>query len=50
MVICFSGPLKKTSKKKEMRRKKEIVEALQQASYRRKRIGKLKIGMMNSWL
>ena len=46
MVICSLDALKKTSRKKEMRRKRDIVEVLQQASYRRKRIGKLKIGMI----
>ena len=37
MVICSLDPLKKSSKKKEKRIKKEIVEVLQQASYPRKR-------------
>ena len=46
MVICSLDALKKTSRKKEMRRKRDIVEVLQQASYRRKRIGKLEIGMI----
>ena len=46
MVICSLDALKKSSKKKETKIKKEIVEVLQQASYRRKRTGKLKIGMM----
>ena len=46
MVICSLDALKKFSKQKETRIKKEIVEVLQQASYRRKRTGKLKIGMM----
>ena len=46
MVICSLDALKKSSKRKETRIKKEIVEVLQQASYRRKRIGKLKIEMM----
>ena len=32
MVICFLDALKKSSKKKETRIKKEIVEVLQQAS------------------
>ena len=45
MVICSLDALKKFSKQKETRIKKEIVEVLQQASYRRKRTGKLKIGM-----
>ena len=39
MVICSLDALKKSSKKKEARIKKEIVEVLQQASYRRKRSG-----------
>ena len=38
--------MKKSSKKKETRIKKEIAEVLQQSSYRRKRTRKLKIGMM----
>ena len=46
MVICSLDALKKSPKKKETKIKKEIVEVLQQASYRRKRTGKLKIGMM----
>ena len=46
MVICSLDALKKSSKKKETRIKKEIVEVLQQTLYRRKRAGKLKIGMM----
>ena len=33
MVICSSDALKKSSKKKEMIMKKEIVEVLQQPSY-----------------
>ena len=37
MVICSLDSLKKSSKKKEKRIKKEIVEVLQQASYPRKR-------------
>ena len=45
MVICSLDALKKSSKQKETRIKKEIVEVLQQASYRRKRTGKLKIRM-----
>ena len=36
MVICSLDALKKSSKKKETRIKKEIVEVLQQANYRRK--------------
>ena len=39
MVICSLDALKKYSKKKETRIKKEIVEMLHQASYRRKRSG-----------
>ena len=39
MVICSLDALKKSSKKKETRRKKETVEVLHQASYRRKRSG-----------
>ena len=39
MVICSLDALKKSLKKKETRIKKEIVEALQQASYHRKRTG-----------
>ena len=46
MVICSLDALKKSSKKKETRIKKEVVDVLQQASYRRKRTGKLKIGIM----
>ena len=46
MVICSLDALKKSSKKKQTRIKKEIVDMLQQASYRRRRTGKLKIGMM----
>ena len=38
MVIYSLDALKKASKKKETRIKKEIVEMLQQASYRRKRL------------
>ena len=37
MVICSLDALKKSSKKKETRIIKEIVELLQQASYRKKR-------------
>ena len=37
MVICSLDALKMYSKKKETRIKKETVEVLQQASYRRKR-------------
>ena len=39
MVICSLDALKKASKKKETRIKMEVVELLQQASYRRKRPG-----------
>ena len=39
MIICSLDDLRKSSKKKETRIKKEIVEVLQQASYRRKRTG-----------
>ena len=46
MFICSSDALKKSSKKKETRIKKIIVEVLQKTSYRRKRTGKLKIGIM----
>ena len=37
MVICSLDALKKSSKKKETRINKEIVEVLHQASYRKKR-------------
>ena len=46
MVICYLYALKKFSKRNETRIKKEIVEVLQQSSYRRKRKRKLKIEMM----
>ena len=36
MNICSLDALKKSSKKKETKRNKEIVEVLQQASYRKK--------------
>ena len=36
MVICSLDTLKKSLKKQEMRIKQEIVEVLQQPSYRRK--------------
>ena len=39
MVICSLDTLKESSKKKETKIKKEIVEVLQQASYRKKRTG-----------
>ena len=42
MVICSLSALKKSSKKKETRIKQEIVEVLQQASYRRKKDKELK--------
>ena len=38
MVICSLDALKKSSKKKETRIKKEIVEVLQQPSYRQKQL------------
>ena len=40
MVICSLEAFKKSSKKKELIIKKETVEVLQQASYRRMRTGK----------
>ena len=46
MVSCSLDAFKKSSKKKETRIKKEIAEVLQHASYRRKRTGNKKIGMM----
>ena len=39
MVICSLDALKKSLENKETRIKKEIVEVLKQASYRRKRTG-----------
>ena len=39
MIICSLDALKKSSKKKETRIKKEIVDVLQQGSYGRKRTG-----------
>ena len=39
MVICSFDALKKFSTKIETRVKKEVVEVLQRASYRRKRSG-----------
>ena len=39
MVICSLDALQKSSKKKETRIKKKIVEVLQQATYSRKRSG-----------
>ena len=46
MVILSLDALKKFSKKKETSRRKEIVEMLQHASYRRKRTEKLKVGVI----
>ena len=46
MVTCSLDALKKSSKKKEMRMNKEIVEVLQQPSYHKKRTGNEKVGMM----
>ena len=46
MVTCSLDVLKNSSKKKETKIKKEIVEVLQLASYRKKRTGNEKIGMM----
>ena len=40
MFICSLDALKKSSKKKETRIRKEKVKLLQQASYRRKKTGK----------
>ena len=39
MVTCSLDVLNKSSKKKETKIKNEIVEVLQQASYRKKRTG-----------
>ena len=39
MVICSADALKKSSKKRETRIKKETVDVLQQATYRRTRSG-----------
>ena len=39
MVICSLDALKESSKKKETKLKKELVEVLHQASYRKKRTG-----------
>ena len=39
MVICSLNALKKQTNKKETRITKELVEVLQQASYRRKTAG-----------
>ena len=39
MLFCFLDALIDSSKKKETRIKKEIVEVFQQASYRRNRLG-----------
>ena len=46
MVICSLGALKKPSKKKNMGIGKEIAKVLHQASGRRKKGGKEKIGMI----
>ena len=46
MVTCFLDALKESSKKKETKIKKEIVEVLQQASYIKTRAGNQKIGMV----
>ena len=46
MAICSLDTLKKFSKKKETGIEKKIVEVLQQATNRRKKTGKWKIGMM----
>ena len=43
MVIYSFDTLKNSSKKKDTRARKEIVEVLQQASYRRNIRGKLKM-------
>ena len=40
MVICSLVALKISSKKKETRTKKEIVDVLQQPSYRQKQLSK----------
>ena len=39
MIICFLDVLKESSKKKEAKTKKEIVQVLQKASYRKKLTG-----------
>ena len=39
MAFCYLDALKMSSKKMETKIKKEMVEVLQQASYRRKRTG-----------
>ena len=39
MVVCSLDSLKKSSKKKKTRIKKEIIKILQEAGYRRKRTG-----------
>ena len=46
MVICSLDALKESSKKKETKIKKKIFEVLKQASYRKKRTGNQKIGLM----
>ena len=48
IVICSLDAFKKSSKRKDMRIKKENVEVLQQTLYSRKETGKQKIGMMKS--
>ena len=39
MIFCYLDALKKSLKKAETGIRKETVEVLQQASYRRKRLG-----------
>ena len=39
MVVCSLDALKESSKKKERELKKDLVEVLHQASYRKKRTG-----------
>ena len=46
MVTCSSDATKKSSKKKQMRIKKEIIEMFQKLSYRKKRRRNCKIRMM----
>ena len=50
MVTCSLDALKKSSKRKEMRIKKQKVEVLEQTIYSRKKTGKLKIRMMTLYL
>ena len=50
MVICSLGALKKSSKRKEMRVKKEKVEVLQQTIYSRKEIGTMKLLALTLYL